>query len=349
MRLNPYLMFNGDCEAASLQACRASDRRQDRPMLPYEGSPAAGHAPPEWQKKILHARIEIGEDAIMGLDASPGHYNKPQGAVTPRRHARGGRAYLQGPSPTAHDPDADGQDLLRQVRHAGRQVRHPLDGHLRKSAVSRSRALRVRPVPRLRGRECARVTCGRIRWVPGCDVRPVPARLARAFPTRGLRATPTRSSQRYARASCARRDAPRRPGATFPALPQRAPVHYAMLNDRHHAARDRRHRDGLHVRAGGAPSSGPAGRPRQSRQPAVQAGRAGRGAPTSRRRLRVDPVNARPPRARQPARRGFGDEAAARASRLAASRATLSRRSPHGDGLARACSCSSRRSARCTS
>ena len=79
MRLNPYLMFNGDCEAAFTLYARVT-RGKITSMLPYEGSPAAGHAPPEWQKKILHARIQIGEDTIMGSDASPGHYNKPQGS-----------------------------------------------------------------------------------------------------------------------------------------------------------------------------------------------------------------------------------------------------------------------------
>ena len=79
MRLNPYIMFNGDCEAAFKLYERVTGGKIVA-MLPYEGSPAAGHAPSEWQKKILHARIDIGEDTIMGSDASPGHYNKPQGS-----------------------------------------------------------------------------------------------------------------------------------------------------------------------------------------------------------------------------------------------------------------------------
>jgi PhnB protein len=79
MRLNPYLMFNGDCEAAFTLYERVTGGKITS-MLRYEGSPAAGHAPPEWQKKIVHARIQIGEDTIMGSDPSPGHYNKPQGS-----------------------------------------------------------------------------------------------------------------------------------------------------------------------------------------------------------------------------------------------------------------------------
>ena len=58
MRLNPYLMFNGDCEAAFKLYERVTGGKIVA-MIPYEGSPAAGHAPAEWQKKILHARIEI--------------------------------------------------------------------------------------------------------------------------------------------------------------------------------------------------------------------------------------------------------------------------------------------------
>jgi PhnB protein len=78
MRLNPYLTFNGDCEAAFRLYERVTGGKITA-LMPYEGSPAAGHAPPEWQKKILHARLEIGQDSLMGADAPPDRYSKPQG------------------------------------------------------------------------------------------------------------------------------------------------------------------------------------------------------------------------------------------------------------------------------
>ena len=78
MRLNPYLTFNGDCEAAFKLYERVTGGKITA-MMPYEGSPMAADAPPEWRNKIIHARLEMGQDTLMGSDASPQHYNKPQG------------------------------------------------------------------------------------------------------------------------------------------------------------------------------------------------------------------------------------------------------------------------------
>ena len=49
-------------------------------MTPHGGSPAAEFAPPDWQNKILHARMTVGGDVLMASDAPPGHYCKPQGS-----------------------------------------------------------------------------------------------------------------------------------------------------------------------------------------------------------------------------------------------------------------------------
>ena len=35
--------------------------------------------PPEWRKKIMHARLSVGDQVLMGSDVPPGHYNSPQG------------------------------------------------------------------------------------------------------------------------------------------------------------------------------------------------------------------------------------------------------------------------------
>ena len=78
MRVNPYLTFGGDCEAAFKLYERVTGG-QITAMMTHEGTPAAAHVPPDWQKKIIHARLQIGEDILMGSDAPPDHYNKPQG------------------------------------------------------------------------------------------------------------------------------------------------------------------------------------------------------------------------------------------------------------------------------
>jgi PhnB protein len=78
MRVNPYLFFSGDCEAAFKLYERVTGGKITS-MMTHEGTPAAGHVPPEWQKKIMHASLQIGENILMGSDSPPDHYNKPQG------------------------------------------------------------------------------------------------------------------------------------------------------------------------------------------------------------------------------------------------------------------------------
>jgi len=78
MQINPYLFFEGNCEEAFRHYEKALGGTI-MAMLPHEGTPAEQHAPPEWKKKILHARMEVGSEAIMASDAPPGHYQKPQG------------------------------------------------------------------------------------------------------------------------------------------------------------------------------------------------------------------------------------------------------------------------------
>lgn len=78
MHLNPYLYYNGDCEAA-FKFYETALGGKITAMMPHEGSPAAGQAPPEWLHKIMHARMEIGGHVLMGGDAPPGHFRPQQG------------------------------------------------------------------------------------------------------------------------------------------------------------------------------------------------------------------------------------------------------------------------------
>jgi PhnB protein len=78
MQFNSYLLFNGDCEEALKTYEKILGGKIDC-MLTHEGTPASLQVPPEWQKKILHARITIGNAVLMASDAPPGRYSKPQG------------------------------------------------------------------------------------------------------------------------------------------------------------------------------------------------------------------------------------------------------------------------------
>ena len=78
MQIDPYLIFNGDCEAA-FKLYEKVLGGQIEAMMTHEGTPAAGHVPPEWGKKIIHARMTVKGQVIMASDAPPEHFKTPQG------------------------------------------------------------------------------------------------------------------------------------------------------------------------------------------------------------------------------------------------------------------------------
>ena len=78
MELNPYLLFGGDC-ATAFKFYEQLLGGKGLMMMTHRESPAAQHTSPEWQDKIIHARMLVGEYTLMGSDAPPGHFNKPQG------------------------------------------------------------------------------------------------------------------------------------------------------------------------------------------------------------------------------------------------------------------------------
>jgi PhnB protein len=78
MQLNPYLNFNGQCEAAFKFYERCLGGKIES-MFPHAGTPAAEYAPPEWGDKILHASMVVGGSVLMGSDAPPDRYEAPKG------------------------------------------------------------------------------------------------------------------------------------------------------------------------------------------------------------------------------------------------------------------------------
>ena len=78
MQLNPYLLFNGQCEAA-FKFYEKILGGKIVAMMSHEGTPAAEHVPPDWRKKIMHARLSIGDVLLMGSDAPPDRYEPMKG------------------------------------------------------------------------------------------------------------------------------------------------------------------------------------------------------------------------------------------------------------------------------
>ena len=79
MELAPYLTFNGNCEAAFNLYEQLLGGKIELMMRNGE-SPMANTTPPDLKDKILHVRMMVRGQALMGSDAPPGRFEKPQGA-----------------------------------------------------------------------------------------------------------------------------------------------------------------------------------------------------------------------------------------------------------------------------
>ena len=132
MQVNPYLFYNGNCEAAFKYYEKVLGAKIEV-MLTYEGGPAEMPIPPDHKKKVMHARITIDGEVLMASDAPPGHFHQPQGfsvSLTVEDPAEAERKF-KALGRRRHRQHAVRQDLLLQgLRHVRRPVRHSLDGQL---------------------------------------------------------------------------------------------------------------------------------------------------------------------------------------------------------------------------
>ena len=78
MNMNPYVSFKGDCEAAFKLYERVFGGHI-RALFRYAETPLAGEVPADWQHKIMHGSMTIGDQVLMGGDVAPKNYEKPQG------------------------------------------------------------------------------------------------------------------------------------------------------------------------------------------------------------------------------------------------------------------------------
>jgi len=78
MQLNPYLLFDGRCEAAFKFYAQCLGGKIEA-MIPHAGTPAEQHSPPEWKDKILHACLSVDGQLLMGSDTPPQHFEQPKG------------------------------------------------------------------------------------------------------------------------------------------------------------------------------------------------------------------------------------------------------------------------------
>src|SRR6185437_4515908 len=78
MQLNTYLSFNGQCEEAFNVYAKCLGGKIAFMMKGGE-SPMADKTPPELKNNVIHATLLFGDQVLMGADAPPQYYSKPQG------------------------------------------------------------------------------------------------------------------------------------------------------------------------------------------------------------------------------------------------------------------------------
>jgi PhnB protein len=78
MQMNPYLSFNGQCEAAFklYEQCLGG---QLGAIFRYAGTSLADQVPADWQDKVMHGSVTIGEQVLQGADVAPDRYEEPKG------------------------------------------------------------------------------------------------------------------------------------------------------------------------------------------------------------------------------------------------------------------------------
>jgi PhnB protein len=76
--ISTYLHYDGNCETA-FKFYEKEVGAKIEMIMRYAEAPPEMPSSPAQKDKIMHGRISIGSHIIMGSDAPPDHYHKPQG------------------------------------------------------------------------------------------------------------------------------------------------------------------------------------------------------------------------------------------------------------------------------
>jgi PhnB protein len=95
MQLNPYLVLNGQCEAAFKFYEKALGGKIEA-MMRFGESPAREHTPAKWHDKIMHASMKVGDSVLMASDSTPDRPEEMKGmsvALHPKEPAEAERIF----------------------------------------------------------------------------------------------------------------------------------------------------------------------------------------------------------------------------------------------------------------
>jgi PhnB protein len=78
MQVNPYLNFEGHCEAAFTFYAQVLGG-QVGTIFRYAGTKLAAQVPADWQDKVMHGSVTVGGMELMGADVARDRYEAPKG------------------------------------------------------------------------------------------------------------------------------------------------------------------------------------------------------------------------------------------------------------------------------
>ncbi len=86
MQISPYVCFNGNCKTAFDYYVKNLGAKMIMCMTyadapPQSAGPGSASCPPPPSDRIMHARIQLGENFIMGSDSPPERFEAPAGVL----------------------------------------------------------------------------------------------------------------------------------------------------------------------------------------------------------------------------------------------------------------------------
>ncbi|MBZ9655634.1 VOC family protein [Phyllobacterium lublinensis] len=78
MKVNPYLLFDGQCEQA-FKFYEDVLGGKIEAMIRFDEMQESGDYPPESAKKIMHVSLRFGDNVLMGSDDPSPNFQKAQG------------------------------------------------------------------------------------------------------------------------------------------------------------------------------------------------------------------------------------------------------------------------------
>ena len=133
MHLNPYLLFDGQCEAAFKFYAQALHGKIES-IFKHSDAPPEMKTAPEWKDKVMHARFVVGDQVLLGFRCASEPLLQATGlfCFLQSEGRRGRQSRLQRTFTGRGNQNAVWQNLLvTWLRHVCGSLRYSLDDQLR--------------------------------------------------------------------------------------------------------------------------------------------------------------------------------------------------------------------------